>query len=142
MPAAGGPVPPPGRPMRVLVVEDHADTAAVYAMFLSGLGYRVECAETPADAEQLCGAGSPSAFDLMIIDIGLPGEDGWSVVPKLLAACPGAKAVAVSGYAGKDAEHRSRAAGFAAHLSKPVSLSSLEDTLVGIVDPGPGDGAP
>lgn len=145
MAAAGEPEPParaepPRRPARVLVVEDHADTAAVYAMFLSGLGCRVECAPTPADAERLCGAAP--AFDLMIVDIGLPGEDGWSVVPKLLATCPGAKAVAVSGYAGADAERRSRAAGFAAHLLKPVDLETLEAVLADVVHAPGGDGTP
>jgi CheY-like chemotaxis protein len=111
--------------MRILVVEDHLDTANVMCRLLVRDGHDCHCAGTAAEALALVAADD---FDLVIMDIGLPDTDGWDLLPRLRKG-RALKALAVSGYAAVVDVERSRAAGFDAHLSKPVEFGELRGAI-------------
>lgn len=106
----------------ILLVEDHLDTARLLTRILSAKGHRVLHAATAADAVQKLSA---SRFDLLISDIGLPDGTGLDVMQAARARDPGMPGIAISGYGMDDDLRRSEAAGFAAHLIKPVNMKSL-----------------
>ena len=107
---------------RVLVVEDNADAAELLAeaLRMSGCTVRVE-----ADGEAGLTAALEFLPDLVLLDIGLPRVDGYAVARTLRSRLPGTRMVALSGYGGDDFRARSEAAGFEAHLVKPVELDEL-----------------
>ncbi len=110
---------------RILLVEDHADTAKLMGRFLT-LQFKAEVvwADSVGAARRAYEQQGP--FSLIISDIGLPDGTGIDLLAHLPAdARP--PAIALSGY-GTDADiARSHAAGFAHHLTKPVDLDTLED---------------
>src|SRR4051812_45429938 len=81
------------RIMRILLVEDHADTLEVLGAMLRKLGHEITTATTLADARRHC---EQDEFDLLISDIGLPDGDGWEL--GALATQRGLKAIALTGY--------------------------------------------
>lgn len=134
--AAAGQVPPgappagPGRPLRVLVVDDNKDAADSLQMVLETQGgHTVRVAYDGA-------AGIAAAEDLhpdvVLLDIGLPkGLDGYEVARRIRAV-PGLDhipVVALTGYGGREDRLRSGEAGFTAHLVKPVDPRELRDLL-------------
>ena len=115
----------------VLLVEDHEDTARVMARVLRALGHRVAIAGTVKHAAELAEA---EAFDLLVCDIGLPDGTGLDVV-RAMHAVRRIPAIAVTGY-GMDADiNRSIAAGFDAHVTKPVDIHRLADLIATITRP-------
>ncbi len=120
-------------PARILIVDDHADTASILVRALQRAGFAVE---TAANCDAALYASSITPFDLFLCDIGLPDCDGWELIGRLRLQRP-TKAIAVSGY-GTDADvQRSLDAGFLAHLTKPLDLRRLIDTIRQALD---GDG--
>ncbi|MGM9487549.1 hybrid sensor histidine kinase/response regulator [Ideonella sp. YS5] len=115
-------------PRRVLVVDDNIDAAHSLAELLRLLGHSVETAYDPVQALV---RGSQSSFDLALLDIGLPGMDGYELAAQLRcqAWSAGCRFVALSGYAQPQDRARSLAAGFDEHLAKPIELRSLERLL-------------
>lgn len=107
--------------MRILLVEDHSDSADMFLRLLEGAGYAVTCVEGAVDAARLC---DERPFDLLICDIGLPDGDGWSLMRQLHAA-HGIRGIALSAHAYPADEQRSREAGFCEHVTKPVSFETL-----------------
>ena len=119
-PAAGGAA---GR--RVLLVEDHADTAKVMARVLRAWGYHVFAANDVGTALRIAAA---ERFDLLISDIGLPDGTGLELMRELLARRP-IKGIALTGY-GLDSDiQATRSAGFDAHLTKPIKFGDVEDVI-------------
>ncbi len=118
---------PAGRtgPLRILLVEDNEDSLRVLARLLRSRGHDVACAETVASAIAAAGSGS---FDLLISDLGLPDGTGLDVLRGVREQtnCP---AIALSGYGMESDLRRTREAGFAAHLIKPVEMEQLEATI-------------
>jgi CheY-like chemotaxis protein len=110
-----------GSKLRVLLVEDHADTAAVLARLLDRSGYIVRTAGTVADALQAAGQ---EPFDIIVSDIGLPDGDGYELMSQVRDRHQ-IKGIALSGHGTDDDLHRSRAAGFIAHVTKPVDFKHL-----------------
>ena len=109
------------KPLSILVVEDHEDTAQVLAHVLETLHYRVRAVGTMESALELA---ESQRFDLLISDIGLPDGSGLELMWKLSRKGP-IKGIALSGY-GMDSDVRlSRDAGFAVHLTKPVDMTRL-----------------
>jgi PAS domain S-box-containing protein len=108
-------------PLRILLVEDHPDTARVMARVLAAEGHHVETAHTALRALELA-ANEP--FDLLISDLGLPDASGNELVGRIQQIQPLAS-IALSGFGTADDISASRAAGFAAHLTKPVDLARL-----------------
>ena len=113
--------------MRILIVDDHADTAKMMTRWLGALGHEVQSALCAADALSAVPVGGP--FDVVLCDLTLPDIGGADLLPRLRAAGCSAPVVAVSGHAGAGATERSLAAGFAAHVAKPVDLDALTELL-------------
>lgn len=112
----------------VALVEDNPDSRAVLAELLEVLGYQVVTAANGSEALRLARENGPNAF---VIDIGLPGMDGYEVARRLRQA-PGGKdllLIALTGYGGKEERERAREAGFDAHLTKPADIDALERLL-------------
>ena len=116
----------PGRPSRgsrVLVVDDNADTAAGMIRLLKLLGHAVAAAHDGPAALEVARSHRP---EVVLLDIGLPGMDGYEVARALRGGgFADAVIIAVSGYGGDEDRERSRAAGFDHHLVKPVDFDSL-----------------
>lgn len=113
---------------RVLVIDDNRDIADGLSRLLRAMGYDVRAESNPLDAVAVAEAFRP---DIALLDIGLPGLDGYGVAANLRARL-GRKVpvlIALSGYNQIDDLRRSRAAGFAMHLSKPVDIDVLGDAL-------------
>lgn len=130
-PAAEGEARPP-RPaasLRILVVEDHDDTRLVLRRLLIRRSHQVEVAANGEEAMELVGQ---LPFDLVLCDIGLPDLDGYTLLRQIHQLRPGLPAVAMTGYGMESDQELSAQAGFLAHLTKPVSLAALDDTLRGL----------
>src|SRR5688500_2976283 len=111
--------------LHILVVENHQDTLDAMKMFLDLRGHNTETAGTMKAALD---AALENTFDLVITDIGLPDGDGWELMRQLRERGP-VRAVAMSGYGWKEDLEKSRAAGFEAHLLKPLKITELENVL-------------
>ncbi|MFO0910870.1 MAG: ATP-binding protein [Isosphaeraceae bacterium] len=113
-----------GKGTRILVVDDNADTAAAMVQLLSMLGNHVISADNGPEALDSAHAFHP---DLILLDIGLPGMDGYQVAQALRkdASLDQTVIIAVSGYGQEDDRRRSQAAGFDHHLVKPVDFDQL-----------------
>jgi DNA-binding response OmpR family regulator len=109
--------------MKLLVVEDHVDTAELLADLLRRRGHLVEIAHTVSDALARIDA---APFELLITDVGLPDASGYDLMRAARARGP-IKGIAMSGWS-EDAE-RGREAGFSAHLVKPVRFDALEHAI-------------
>ncbi len=108
-------------PIRLLLVEDHADTARTLARVLGAAGFSVIAA---ADVAGAIAAAERNPFDVLVSDLGLPDGDGYAIMRAVRARgiVPG---IAMSGYGMEEDIRRSTEAGFAEHLVKPVSLPEL-----------------
>lgn len=103
----------------ILVVEDDRDTRELIAVVLERAGARVVAAGDARRALELVLQCSP---DLILSDVGLPGEDGRSFIRKVRAMRLEVPAAAVTAY---DEEEDNLAAGFDRHLRKPVDYDRL-----------------
>jgi CheY-like chemotaxis protein len=114
------------RGLRILVVEDDADTREAIAFLLVGAGAVVETAANVPDAFHAARTRPP---DVLVCDIGLPGEDGYALVRRLRAEGRTTPAVALTAFARVADRERALAAGFQGHLAKPVEPGKLFRTL-------------
>ncbi|MDH6553402.1 signal transduction histidine kinase [Streptomyces sp. SAI-133] len=137
LPADGAPaLPPPrstparsaSRGLAVLIVEDNEDLAATYHTLLERQGHRVTTVHTGTAALTATGA---QAFDVVLCDLGLPDIDGHTVARRVRARPGGERLrlIALSGFSQGTDRALSRAAGFDAHLTKPLPLTELTDVL-------------
>jgi CheY-like chemotaxis protein len=112
--------------VRVLLVDDDADTREMVGEILRRHQATVDIAASARQAMQLVASAKP---DVMVSDIAMPGQDGYSLVQELrrLPADQGGRmpAIALTAYAGEDDRRRSMEAGFQAHLLKPVNAGEL-----------------
>jgi PAS domain S-box-containing protein len=113
--------------LKILLVEDHADTAEAMADLLSLNGHQVATAGSVAEALTLA-ADAGGAFDFVISDLGLPDGSGLDLMREL-SARHGLRGIALSGYGMEDDIRQSLEAGFLKHLTKPVNLPVLQATL-------------
>ena len=118
--------------MRVLLVEDDRDSRDLCRLILEEQGATVDGAGSAAEAWSALERRAP---DVLVCDIGLPGEDGYGLLRRLRAWRDGATlpAVALTAYAGADNVGRAHAAGFQLHLAKPVSPPDLVEAVAGLV---------
>lgn len=116
---------PAGAGARILVVEDHSDTADVLRRVLQSTGYTVEHCGTVSDACATCGR---QKFDIVISDIGLPDGSGLDLMRHLQETYE-MKGIALSGFGTREDVAASQAAGFAMHLTKPVDLDALRSAI-------------
>ena len=123
--------PPPSRPLRVLVVEDNEDARESLCMLLGLWGHACESAPAGPQALEAAAASPP---DVVLMDIGMPGMDGWMTARELRKK-PGladAVIVATTGYGRGVDVKRSMDEGFAAHFTKPYDPAELRRLLEGI----------
>ena len=111
--------------LRILVVENHADTLESLKLYLEDSGHEVATAMT---LEQALQALKSVGHDVVICDIGLPDGTGWELID-FLKAHPKIYAVAMSGFGQNADSTRSRAAGFRHHLLKPFRGAELDKVL-------------
>jgi PAS domain S-box-containing protein len=136
LPLAPGAVPPaeapaaaPARAMaarRVLIVDDNADAAATLELLLQSLGHETRVAADGTAALEAAGSFQP---DLVLLDIGLPGIDGYEVARRLRAQGRPLRIVAVTGWGSEADRRRSQEAGFDMHLVKPLDPDELSRAL-------------
>jgi PAS domain S-box-containing protein len=117
--------PPAKKPLNILLVEDHVDTATTMSRLLKLRGHSVTVAATGAAALQFA-ANTP--FDFLISDLGLPDGSGLDLLKNLQKIRP-IPAIALSGYASPADIQKSKAAGFLHHLSKPIDFKTLDETI-------------
>lgn len=115
-------------PRRVLVVDDNVDAADSLRLVLDLQGHETEVAYDPASALRAVEQFAP---DCVLLDIGLPGIDGYETARRI-RALPGGdrmRLIAVTGWGQQEDQRRARAAGFDAHLTKPVESSAVSALL-------------
>ena len=112
----------------VLVIDDNLDILESTAMLLSVLGYRVE---TAASGDAALARAHGERPDVVLLDIGMPDRDGYEVCRALREVWRAGttKIVAVTGWGQAADREKARAAGFDAHLVKPVRIEDLESAL-------------
>jgi CheY-like chemotaxis protein len=115
-------------PKRVLVVDDNIDAATSLAAFLQLDGHQAEAVYSATGALDAIVTFGP---DVVLLDIGLPEMDGYEVAKRIRAGGSGVRLVALTGYGQAEDIERTHAAGFDAHLVKPVDFVALERTLAG-----------
>jgi signal transduction histidine kinase len=115
-------------PRRILVVEDNLDSAEAMLLLLRGVGHEVTVVSDGREAVEVARRMQP---EVILLDIGLPGMDGYQLA-RLLRGMPetrAARLIAVSGYGQQKDRKRSQEAGFDVHLVKPVDPSKLTEAI-------------
>ncbi len=110
----------------ILIVEDHDDARELIANVLEAAGGRVIAASSVPEAVDRAAGGRP---DLLVADIGLPGEDGYALLRRMRTLYPGLLAIALSAYARSADRDRALAAGFADYVVKPVEPARLVEIV-------------
>jgi PAS domain S-box-containing protein len=111
--------------LRVLLIEDHEDTARVLEKVLQQMGHEVETCSTVATACQKLRDGK---FDALLSDIGLPDGSGLDFIKAAREICQ-TPAVALTGYGMAEDIERCLQAGFEEHLTKPIDIDRLQKAL-------------
>jgi signal transduction histidine kinase/ActR/RegA family two-component response regulator len=127
-----------GGALHILLVEDHLDTAQAMSELLASMGHRVTVTGTIAASLAAAARGD---VDLVLSDLGLPDGQG-SELMRILAARHHLRGIALSGYGMEDDIARSREAGFALHITKPVSLETLRTAIQQIAGRAPAEPDP
>jgi len=113
---------------RILIIEDNADVREVLRIQLSLEGHKVQVAE---DGEAGVAQATTWAPDVVLVDIGLPGLDGYGVAREIRAKTDGATPllIALTGYGQAADRVRAVEAGYDAHVTKPVTLQHLAELI-------------
>jgi PAS domain S-box-containing protein len=114
------------RGIRVLVVDDNVDAAELLAECLAVDGFDVRVANDAPEALAIVETWEPY---VAILDIGLPGMDGYELATRLRARLPSVPLMALSGYGQAADRRRSAAAGFDEHRVKPLPIDELTDVV-------------
>ena len=117
--------------LKVLVVDDEADTRSLLNAILTGSGGEVRCCCSAANAMEEFDQWIP---DVLVSDIGMPDEDGYALIKKLRQQkskrVRGIPAIALTAYASPDDRAQALAAGFQMHLAKPIEPETLVSSIV------------
>ncbi|WP_213436161.1 MULTISPECIES: response regulator [Lysobacteraceae] len=109
------------------MADDNSDITLTLSVLLASMGFEVHCASDGLEALAIAKRLSP---DLLFLDIGMPGMDGWEVCRRVRVLQGDAPAIiAITGYGQDDDRARSLQAGFDAHVTKPLQ----HEALVGLV---------
>jgi CheY-like chemotaxis protein len=109
---------------RILIVDDEEDACLTLAEILASLGHEVKTAHDGQRALVLAGEFRP---EVVLLDIGLPGLDGYEVARRLREqpAMGGALLIALTGYTRENDRKNAERAGFDQHLAKPIKIAAL-----------------
>jgi len=120
-----------GQGLRVLIAEDNTDTAVTMSRLLQHLGHTVEIVQ---DGAAVLRAVQNTKPDVLLLDIGLPGMNGYEVAERLRqqADVGDLHLIAVTGYGQEKDRERSQLAGFDHHFVKPVDVVKLQELLCGL----------
>ncbi len=128
------------RGVRVLVVEDEPDARELLSKILSRDGAEVVAAESADEAVTHITRGNTSVPHVIVSDIGLAGEDGYSLIRRVRSLPPerggNIPAVAVTGYANPEHRVRALSAGYQLHVAKPVAPAELVAAVRRVARPG------
>jgi two-component system cell cycle response regulator DivK len=113
----------------VLVVEDDTQLQVLAARVIQTCGHNAVVASNGMEARRL--AAADPAPDLVLMDLALPGEDGFEVTRALKAQHPGLTVIAVSAHAMVTDRDRARAAGCSGFLTKPYQIDQLIQVIKG-----------
>lgn len=116
---------------RILLVEDHPEVAHAQALLLRAIGYQVQVAGDGPTAVEMARSSQP---DIAIVDIGLPGFDGYQVAESLRAdpATAAIRLIALTAYGTVEDRRRAFQSGFEMHLVKPASLDQLRSAIAAL----------
>ncbi|HZF02841.1 MAG TPA: response regulator [Patescibacteria group bacterium] len=121
---------------RILLIEDNADAREALRALLELDGYEVHAAADGIEGLDLARTKAP---EVALVDIGLPGFDGYEVARRMKALpAPPSVMIALTGYSEPEDRQRATEAGFAAHLVKPVDPDGLSRLLARLETRGPG----
>lgn len=115
--------------LKILLVDDHPDTSRVFQLLLEKKGYSVVTANTVQSALE---AARNSEFDLLVSDIGLPDGTGHDLM-RQVQQIRKLRGIALSGFGMDEDMQRSEEAGFAKHLTKPVSFQKLVEAIAELI---------
>ena len=120
---------------RVLIVDDNVDSATMLNLLLPSWGYRTAVAHSGTEAIERARTFSPH---IILLDIGLPEMSGYEVAERLRQDPSHASTVlvALTGYGQEEDRRRTHEAGFAAHLTKPVDVETLNRMLIAVCEKG------
>ncbi|WP_353929709.1 CheR family methyltransferase [Okeanomitos corallinicola TIOX110] len=122
--------------VRVLIVDDEPDLRELFKIVLEDLGVEVTQATSAQEAMSILKA-NPGSYDVLLSDIGLPGEDGYELIRqvRMLSAEEGGQipAAALTGYTGDTEQAESLAAGFQLHMNKPIEPDQLVNAVAALV---------
>lgn len=115
---------------RVLLVDDSVDAATAMSLLLEADGYDVRTAHNAADALAISDTFAPQ---IVLLDIGLPGMDGFQLAAEMRTRAVTADAllIAVTGYGQAHDRQRSKEAGLDHHLVKPVPFAEIQRAVEG-----------
>jgi PAS domain S-box-containing protein len=118
---------PPGKTVRVLLVEDHQDTAEIFELLLRRGGYEVRVANSLQSAL----AVAREEFDVLLSDVGLTDGSGLDLM-RTLRKTGKVKGIALSGFGTEEDVRASKEAGFATHITKPVNFGTLLEAIASL----------
>lgn len=119
----------PITPRRVLLVDDNADGVDMMRLALEAKGHQVQSASDGNAAVAVAAAFQP---DVAVLDIGLPGRDGYDVARTLRAAQPRLRLIALTGYGQEADAQAALKAGFDAHCTKPLTIDGLLEQIAAL----------
>jgi len=117
--------------VRLLIVEDHADTARVLGRIMRQRGYTVRIAATVKEALEILA----EPVDVLVSDVGLPDGTGYELMRRAREIRP-IMGVAMSGYGMEEDIVKSQEAGFSEHLVKPVDATQIEESIIRLLKGG------
>jgi signal transduction histidine kinase/ActR/RegA family two-component response regulator len=118
-------------PRRVLLVDDNVDAVDMLRLALERNGHQVQSASDGTVAVATAARFQP---DVAVLDIGLPGIDGFELARALRAALPQLRLIALTGYGQDSDASAARRAGFDAHCTKPLTISALLEQIAALTD--------
>jgi CheY-like chemotaxis protein len=124
--------------LKILVVDDSVDNLRLFSVMLKSLGAEVQLAESAQEGLLKLSKFEP---DILLSDISMPNEDGFSLIRKVRVLEAGQArslpAIALTAYAGENDVRNVIAAGFSAHVAKPVEKRLLSQVIAKLVRPRP-----
>jgi len=121
--------------LQMIVVDDEPDSLEILTVLLEEAGAAVSAFSSPLEALQ---ALAQSRFDLLISDIGMPNINGYTLISEVRATSPLNReipAIALTAYAGERNQRRAIAAGYQAHIAKPINPQALLEVTSSLVTP-------